>query len=112
MHAWAINRCDTVHEEFFIQTSYFDVEENAQNDGFEIAPNPTNGNLNLCFGDLQGLVEVEVFNNLGQKVDAFALEVVQGKEMNYLMPNVPDGLYYIVLKSETRKGIRKLLLQR
>ena len=112
LHAWAMNRCDTVHEEFFIQTSYFDVEENAQNDGFEIAPNPTNGNLNLCFGDLQGLVEVEVFNNLGQKVDAFALEVVQGKEMNYLMPNVPDGLYYIVLKSETRKGIRKLLLQR
>ena len=112
LHAWAINRCDTVHEEFFIQTSYYDVEENTQDADFVIAPNPTDGDLSLHFGDLQGRIEVQIFNSLGQKMDAFIADVSRCNEMTYSMPDVPNGLYYLVLKSEKKNEIRKLLLQR
>ena len=112
LHAWAINRCDTVHEEFFIQTSYYDVGENTQDADFVIAPNPTDGNLTLHFGNLQGRIEVQIFNSLGQKMDAFIADVSRCNEMTYSMPDVPNGLYYLVLKSEKKNEIRKLLLQR
>ena len=112
LHAWAINRCDTVHEEFFIQTSYYDVEENTQDADFVIAPNPTNGNLTLHFGDLQGRVEVQVFNSLGQKVDAFVEEEGLNRETHYSMTEFKNGLYYFVINSKGKTLTQKVMLSR
>ena len=112
LHAWAINSCDTVHEEFFIQTSYYDVDENAQNAAFVMAPNPTQGMVTLCFDQLQGRAEVHVFNSLGQKVDAFIIDEIQNREMAYMMPDFPDGLYCFVVKIKGSTLMRKLILKR
>ena len=112
LHAWAVNRCDTVHKEFFIQTSYYAVEENVQDAGFVIAPNPTNGIVTLCFDQLQGRAEVQVFNSLGQKVDAFIIDEIQDREMTYMVPDVPNGIYYFVVKIGERALMRKLILKR
>lgn len=112
LHAWAINSCDTVHEEFFIQTSYYDVDENAQNAAFVMAPNPSQGMVTLCFDQLQGRAEVHVFNSLGQKVDAFIIDEIQDRQMTYLMPDVPNGLYCFVVKTKGGALIRKLILKR
>ena len=112
LHAWAINRCDTVHQEFFIQTSYYGVEEEEQGAGFAIAPNPTNGSVILYLDEELGSANVEVYNSIGQKVDAFKVDGNRVENMVYTMPDVPDGLYYLLLKSEKTTAIRKLLLQR
>lgn len=112
LHAWAVNRCDTVHQEFFIQTSYYGVEENGQEAGFTIAPNPTNGSVMLYLDEELGSATVEVYNSIGQKVDAFKVDGNRVENMVYTMPDVPDGLYYLLLKSEKTTAIRKLLLQR
>ena len=112
LHASVINGCDTVAKSFFIKTSYFDIEENGEELGFDIAPNPTEGNITLHFGDWQGLFEVQVFNTLGQMVDAFMMEANRGGEQIYSLPDVPDGLYYLVLKNNGRIGTRKVLLNR
>ena len=79
LHAYAVNACDTVHEMFFVQTSYYDVEDNSDC-FFEVYPNPTKGQLTLRLGALEGLVEVSVYNVLGQKVDAFCLDASCCKE--------------------------------
>ena len=112
LHVWAINHCDTVHEEFFIQTSYYDIDENAQDDAFMIAPNPSQGDVTLCFDHTQGRAEVQVLNSLGQKVDAFVIDETQDREMTYRVPDVPNGLYCFVVKTENRTLVRKLLLKR
>ena len=112
LHACAINRCDTVREEFFIQTSYYGVEENAPKDDFEIAPNPSNGNVTLHFGDLFGVIEVEVFNSMGQKLDAFSVDVNADKEVIYEIPSHVDGLYYFVLRNNSRMLTRRVALIR
>ena len=111
LHATAINRCGTIHEEFFIQTSYYDVGETPQEADFVMAPNPTDGKVTLHFSELQGRAEIQVFNNLGQKVDAFPVDNGVA-EMTYTMPDVPNGLYYFVFKSEKNIVTQKLLLQR
>lgn len=112
LHAWAINHCDTIHKEFFIQTSYYDVEENVEDAGFVMAPNPSQGMVTLGFEQSQGRAEVQVFNTLGQKVDAFIMDEIQDREMTYLMPDVPNGVYCFVVRIGERALMRKLLLKR
>lgn len=112
LHAWAVNRCDTVHEEFFIQTSYYDVNENTQNVDIVITPNPTNGNVTLHFGDLQGIAEVQVFNSQGQQVDAFLLDLSQHREFAYTMTESRTGLYYFVVKNKGKTLTQKIMLSR
>ena len=112
LHAWAINRCDTVHEEFFIQTSYYDTDENMQDADFVIVPNPTHGNVTLCFGKLNGMAEVLVYNSLGQKVDTFSVDTNLCHEMVYVMSNLEDGLYYFVLNCNGTRVSKRAVLSR
>lgn len=112
LHAWAINRCDTIHEEFFIQTSYYGMDELAVEHGFTLYPNPSDGQMMLHFGDADGLVEVEVYNDLGQMVDAFSVDASQCHEKAYLMPDLNNGLYYFVFKCNGAVLTRKVLLAR
>ena len=112
LHAWAINRCDTVHEEFFIQTSYYDVGESSEDTDFVIAPNPTDGDLSLHFGDLQGRIEVQIFNSLGQKVDAFVVEEGLNRETSYSMSDFKNGLYYFVINNKGKTLTQKVMLSR
>lgn len=112
LHAWVINRCDTVHEEFFIQTSYYDIEENTQDADFVIAPNPTDGDLTLYFGNLQGRIEVQVFNSIGQKMDAFVIEESLNRETHYSMAEYKNGLYYFVINNKGGVLTQKVMLSR
>lgn len=112
LHAMAINRCDTVHEEFFIKTSYYDVGETDESHGFEVSPNPTNGNVTLHFGALKGRAEVLVYNSLGQKMDVFSVDTNLCQEKAYAMPNLKNGLYYFVLNCNGASVTRRVMLLR
>ena len=113
LHATAINSCDSVHETFFVQTSYYDVDESSDAGTFGVFPNPTEGRLTLHWGDeLKGGAEVSVYNALGQKVDAFPVAAGDVRQMSYLMPNWRDGLYYFVLKYDAMTVTRKVMLKR
>ena len=112
LHAWVVNRCGTVHEEFFIQTSYFDVEEDVQDADFEIAPNPTDGNVTLHFGGLIGTAEIQVFNGQGQKVDTFSVDTRLHRELIYQIPAAKNGYYYFVMNNGGKRLARKVVLAR
>jgi hypothetical protein len=110
LHAWAVNRCDTIHEEFFIQTSYYDVEEDVQDVGFEVVPNPTRGEVSLHFGNLQGRAEVQVYNAMGQQVDAFSMEADGCCPQTFDMRLLPDGLYLVVAKQKGKTWAKRVVL--
>ena len=112
LHATAINPCDSIHHEFFVQTSYYGMDDHPETEGFVVAPNPTDGQISLHFGDLKGCAEVTVYNALGQKVDGFSLDAGSASGTTYLMPNVGNGLYYFVLRCEGVTMSRKVMLKR
>lgn len=112
LHATAINLCDSIHHEFFVQTSYYGVNDNSEEEGFVVAPNPTDGQISLRLGDLKGCAEVSVYNALGQKVDGFLLDAGSASGTTYMMPNVSNGLYYFVLRCEGVAVSRKVMLKR
>lgn len=107
LHATAINRCDTIHKEFFIKTSYYDLPEQEENTSFEIAPNPSNGTLNLYFKGLEGEAELILFNRMGQQLDALT---VAGGHVVYVMPDLDDGLYYFMMRCDDMLLVRKIVL--
>jgi len=99
-----------VHEEFFIQTSYFDVEENAQSSGFVITPNPSDGNVTLHFGGLKGVVEVGVCDCQGKKVDDFSIDTNLSEETTYTMWKLKNGLYFFVMNCNGTTLTQKVML--
>ncbi|MCR5657867.1 MAG: T9SS type A sorting domain-containing protein [Bacteroidales bacterium] len=110
LHAWAINRCDTVHEEFFIQTSYYGVDENAAGQGFEVFPNPTSGEIMLLLDSMEGWVEFEVFDAFGQRIDKFNVDADLNHQKTYNLHPLPDGVYLFVGKNKGEVRIRKVVL--
>ena len=84
--------------------------ENNQDVGFEVIPNPTNGEVSLLFGDLQGRVEVLVYNGIGQEVESFMMEVDGSQPYVYDMRSLPDGIYLLVAKHMGNTWIRKVVL--
>lgn len=110
LHATAVNRCGSIHQEFFIQTSYHGTEENAEASLFEVSPNPTDGPLTLRFNGLKGLAEIKVLNSMGQTVDAFSLDMDTTPEKAYLLPPLNAGLYYVVVQCDDRRFTRKIVL--
>ena len=112
LHAWAINRCDTIHEEYFVQTSYYGLDESTEEHGFVVYPNPSNGQLTLQFDEMFGLVEVRVYNSLGQLVDVFSSDTSLCQKMAYDMPDMSNGLYYFVMNANGNTVVRKVSLMR
>ena len=103
LHCTTVNVCDSVHHDFSIRTTYFNVEETVGNECFTISPNPSDGNMVLRFQDLTGKAEITVVNNHGQCVDKFVTDVTGCREMTYKMPNVGSGLYYFVLETNGKR---------
>ena len=77
LHACAINRCDTVCEEFSIRTTYFEVNEQH---------------------DPPSMEEMEVYNLLGQRVQGF--------------PDLPLGIYILLIRAQDTVRTRKVMLTR
>ena len=111
LHATVINRCATKQQALAIQTTYYDLPQHEEQPCFEVAPNPTSGELILHFGNLTGLAEIEVFNTLGQKVDDFTLDTDNGKK-TYIMPKLNNGIYFLVMKNKGTTMTRKVALVR
>lgn len=112
LHATAINSCDTVRKSFAIQTTYFDLPGLDDRQIFEVLPNPTQGNVTLCFGNMEGVAEICVYNALAQEVDAFLVDMNAFHEMSYVMPEMTAGLYSFVLNHNGTRIARKVMLVR
>lgn len=111
LHATVMNRCGTETSDFSIKTTYFGVDDN-EGLGFEVSPNPTDGRLTLHFEQLQGLVEVSVYNGLGQVVDTFVVDADMTKTSVYDLPDMGDGLYFLVLRNNGSIAVRKISVVR
>jgi hypothetical protein len=80
---------------------------------FNLAPNPTTGNVTLSWSNrIAGLVSVEVYNSLGMRVHAERIESgVQAKTVS--MEALANGTYFFVLRNTTgAAGTMPVILRR
>ncbi|MDI3527883.1 MAG: large repetitive protein [Tenuifilum sp.] len=93
-------------------TSNNSVPTNSSLD-FSIYPNPTNGQFNIKVSNfIPGRYRIEIYNSIGGL--AFSKEFTLNStsdEVRYNIKHLPKGLYYIRLGNETKKVIKKLILE-
>ena len=95
-----------------IKTTYFNLEETMREDRFTVSPNPSDGHLTLHFDLLSGLAEINVYKSTGQWVDTFVVNTDTTKEHDYILPDLGNGLYFLVLRNNEGTVVRKVSVVR
>jgi len=73
-----------------------------------IFPNPSNGKFTIQTNSYQlsPNIQIEVYNVYGEKVNSQTIN----KNSNSIVLNVPNGLYFLYLKSGNETAVKKLIL--
>ena len=108
LHATVFNSCGTVSQEFSVQTSYFGVDDNTDNEWFMVTP--TIGGFTVDFGALQAQVEVAVYDMQGRRVGGKSWRTDEGAQWS--MEGLSAGLYLVRVVAEGKCGVRKVLINR
>ena len=121
LSARAINRCAPeggVEQRYWFVCSFYGVDENgpasgSEAFGFNVVPNPNNGQMTLHFERLTGKINVKVYDMRGELVDDF--QTYNGLEMNtmhYEMKGNADGIYFFVATGKEGTVARKVVVGR
>ncbi len=88
------------------------IDHNANTVGLNIFPNPSNGLVNIAVGDLaQGRIVIKVINMLGQEYSVMAVNH-KGGSFSQLITIPDDGLYFVVVQSDSFRTVRKVVVER
>lgn len=109
----AVNRCsgvDGVIERFYLIPSFYGTEENEGSRKVDVVPNPNQGNMDLCFHGMEGIVNVQIYDMKGLLVDRFDLYNDEESRHNYTLKTPSKGLFLFVFKQDDIQFIRKVLI--
>jgi len=103
----AANGCDndTTYLTISILTGVSEIEKSE----ISISPNPSNGKFNIKFSDaINGEAAVRIYKITGELVfkDENYLDV-----KNIVLKNISDGVYVLVVVSNGRNYVKKILIQ-
>ena len=114
LHAAATNRCGTEERTFWIHTTYYDVDEQADNvRDLAVFPNPNTGLFTLRMKGFSGHVAITVYNAEGLKVMAWEED---GMPDEAVLPvdcsRLRDGIYTFRVHNETAALAKKIVISR
>jgi hypothetical protein len=112
LRATAYNECqrEGVHRDYWMVCSFYDIDEQ-EGTGFEVIPNPNNGQMELRFTSLTGKIEVKVYDMRGVLIDQFQTYNETGdSHVPYNMNRHPNGIYYFVATSREGTTARKVAI--
>ena len=109
LHATVFNGCDTVSQEFFIQTSYFGVDESDDEGWLVVTPNPNAGEFTVGFGTMQGRVEVTIYDAQGRQVERRS---GRAEDAQWSWSGLPSGLYFVSAIANGKSCACKVLVNR
>lgn len=76
-----------------------------------IYPNPNNGNFEVRFGDVSGLMNLTMTNALGQVVYQSQLQADQNSVQHINLENVEAGAYQLKIAGEAGTSIQSIIVQ-
>ena len=111
----AVNSCsgsDGVTAEYWLHPSFYGIDEQeAYPACVSVIPNPNNGLMRLQFDNMQGDLDVMVYNLTGALVDAFGLKSVEaGHSHEYSMKRLMNGIYFFTFSDGKRSVTKKVVV--
>lgn len=111
----AVNDCtgeDGVIARFWLKPSYYGVEDNETNSAWvNVIPNPNNGQMELRLENMEGRVDVKVYNAVGTPIDHFEIKTQQGPSTYfYTMKQLSNGVYFFVFTNGKKSTTKKVVI--
>lgn len=107
---------DTLVRTLYLKSSFLGVDEQqspVSNGDVTIIPNPNNGQMQLNFENMEGRVNVKVYDMTGRLIDDFETPVLtHSQSCNYHMKAIQDGVYFFIIANEQQVLTRKVVLLR
>jgi len=97
---------------FYLKSSFFGIDEqDAARCAFDILPNPNNGTMELRFENMEGKVEVKVYDVTGVLLDSFV--TYNDKEFKTMPYDLSGrkGLYFIVANGKKGTVAKKVVVR-
>ena len=86
-------------------------EVSRMNAEVSIYPNPNNGQFEVRFGDVNGLMNVTLTNTLGQVVYTTQVVAQKGTVSNFEIDNLESGAYQLSLIGEAGQSIQQIIIE-
>ncbi|MBR5377628.1 MAG: PKD domain-containing protein [Bacteroidales bacterium] len=111
----AVNDCtgeDGVIARFWLKPSYYGVEDNETNSAWvNVIPNPNNGQMELRLENMEGRVDVKIYNAVGTPIDHFEIKTQQGPSTYfYTMKQLSNGVYFFVFTNGKKSTTKKVVI--
>ncbi len=108
----AVNACDSVTYKYFLVSSFYSIDDQ---DLFPVSvsviPNPNNGQMELRFDNMEGEIDVKVYNTAGMLEDHFEIKVMHNPyQYQYSMKRLSDGVYFFVFNDGKRCFTKKVVI--
>ena len=113
--ARAFNRCapEGLEQRYWFVSSFYGLEEtNSETIGFNVIPNPNNGQMRLVFDHLTGKVNIKVYDMTGSLVDDFqTYNGVGTNEWEYSLKGRTKGIYLFVATGKEGTVTKKVVVR-
>ncbi len=107
----AVNGCDSVTVMYDLHPSFYGVEENdAYPAMVSIVPNPNDGHMQMKFENLEGHLNIKVYNSTGILVDDFELQSSVGETYEYAAKHLNNGIYFFHITDGKRIVTKKVVI--
>ena len=101
--------CDTISTEFYLKSSFLNLDEqNIVPFTFSIIPNPNNGQMNLCFDHMTGMVDVKVYDIRGLLIDQFQ---TSSSVTPYQIKTPTKGLYCFIVTDKKGSIAKRIVVK-
>ncbi len=102
----------SITRRFYLKSSFFGIDEqDASKCAFNIIPNPNNGAMELHFENMEGKVEVKVYDVMGILLDSFV--TYNDRESTAMQYNLSgrNGLYFFVANGKEGTVVKKVVIR-
>jgi hypothetical protein len=110
--------CDpegSIERRFWFLCSFYGIDDNSSSTDsltFDIIPNPNNGEMSIITNNLEGLMDVRVYNMTGLLIDQFIFSATPDSPHHYNLRNYPNGIYLMVLCHQGTITSKKFIISK
>lgn len=113
--ARVFNGCvpEGIEQKYWFVCSFYGIEETgSETIGFNVIPNPNNGQMKLVFDHLTGNVNVKVYDMMGNLIDQLQTHnSLNSNELEYRMEGLPKGIYLFTATGKKGTLSKKVVVQ-
>ena len=113
--ARAFNRCapEGIEQKYWFVCSFYGLEEtDSETIGFNVIPNPNDGQMRLVFDHLTGNVDIKVYDMTGSLIDYVqTYNSFNTNELEYSLEGRAKGIYFFVATGKEGTASKKVIIR-